>query len=46
MFQEEKRRPVYVAVQQKYRVSTNFDEYISLKDGSFKLIRNTTCKYI
>jgi hypothetical protein len=46
MFQEEKRKPVYVAVQQKYRVSTNYDEYISLKGGTFKLIRSKTSKYI
>ncbi len=44
MYQE--KREIYVAVQQKYRVSSNYDEYISLKDGSFKLIRNTTSKYV
>ncbi len=37
---------IYIAVQQKFRVSSNYDEYIRLKDGSFKLIRNTTSKYI
>ena len=46
MFQDDKRKSAYIAVQQKYRVSSNFDQYISLKDGTFKLIRNKTSKYI
>ena len=46
MFQEDKKKDIYIAIPQKYRVSSNYDEYIHLKDGTFKLIRNTTIKYI
>ncbi len=50
MFQEEKKKDIYVAVQQKYTVSTNYHEYISFKrsDGTldFKLIPSTTSKYV
>ncbi len=48
MNQEEKPKTVFI--QQKYRVSTNYDHYVSFKnpDGTlgFKLIRNTTSKYV
>ncbi len=49
MFQEEKKN-IYVAVPQKYIVSTNYHHYISFKreDGTldYKLIPNTTIKYV
>jgi hypothetical protein len=49
MFQEDKKK-LYVAEQQRYRVSTNYHHYISFKksDGTldYKLIPNYTIKYV
>ena len=42
MFQEDKKKEIYVAVQHFYKVSTNYDDYVSFKkkDGTldYKLV--------
>lgn len=42
MYQQDNKKDVYIAVQQYYKVSTNYDQYISFKrsDGTldYKLI--------
>jgi hypothetical protein len=42
MFQEDKKKEVYVAIQEQYKISTNYDHYVSFKDKdgvlTYKLI--------
>lgn len=42
MFQEEKKKEIYIATQQFYKISTNYDHFVSFrtKDGllDYKLI--------